>query len=114
MIIACCPAWPYGVIMDKTYVHYCVNLAYLFCYIPSIHIQYSNIKVGKIVLVIKSLDVSFSGKVFSRSVGLSTAVKQVLAEKSSNFELKSQFSGLDLFKIVLDQLKKGTNTFNFL
>ena len=51
---------------------------------------------------------------FSRSVSLSKAVKQVLAEKCSNFELKSQFSGLDLFKIVLDQLKKGTNIFNFL
>ena len=51
---------------------------------------------------------------FSRSVGLSTAVKQALTEKCSNFELKSKFSGLDLFKMVLDQLKKGTNIFNFL
>ena len=58
---------------------------------------------------------SFFGRVFGRSGGLSIAVKQALKEKGSDFELKEQFaSGLDQCKAALNQLKAGTNTFNFL
>ena len=58
---------------------------------------------------------SFFGRVFGRSGGLSIAVKQALKEKGSTFELKEHFaSGLDQCKIALNQLKAGTNTFNFL
>ena len=58
----------------------------------------------------KYKNVSISGKVFDISSGLSIAVKQALDEKWSNFELKEQFtSGLHQCKIVLNQLKIGTN-----
>lgn len=94
---------------SSLYVDNVITFEELDAFFDALEIDLASLKEDKYE------NASFFGRVFGRSGGLSIAVKQALSEKGSSFELKECFaSGLDQCKNALNQLKAGTNTFNFL